>query len=284
TLQMAFDSGINFFDTAYCYGFEGESERMIARVLGPHRHEIVIATKCGIHYEQWKQARDGSPATLKRECEESLRRLRTDYVDLLYLHAPDPQIPLAESAGALRELLESGKTRSIGVSNVSAAQLQEFAAVCPLSAYQPHYNMLQREIETGSLPWCVENQVAVICYWPLMKGLLAGKLSRSHVFAEQDGRKKYPMFQGAEWEQNHDFLDALRPIAAESGKSLAQLVINWTINRPGITSALCGAKRPAQIQDNAGGMGWSLTPGQLARIDAALVKRGLAASRGAVTT
>lgn len=284
TLQAAFDSGINFFDTAYCYGFEGESERMIARVLGAHRHEIVIATKGGIHYEHGRQARDASPATLKRQCEESLARLNTDCVDLLYLHAPDPLVPVTESAGALRDLLDAGKTRSVGVSNFTTEQLQQFSEVCPLTAYQPHYNMLQREIETSQLPWCLEHQVSVVCYWPLLKGLLAGKLPRDHVFTDHDGRKKYPMFQGAEWQNNQDFLDVLRPIAAECGRTVAQLVINWTIQQPGITSALCGAKRPGQIQDNAGAMGWSLDRIQMAQIDAALKQRGTAQSRGAVTT
>jgi len=283
TLAAAFDSGINFFDTAYCYGYAGESERMIARALGSHRHEIVLATKGGIHWEQGKQARDGRPATLIRECEDSLQRLGTDHVDLLYLHAPDPNVPLAESAGALRTLLESGKTLSVGVSNVTLAQLREFAAVCPLSAYQPHYNMLQREIELEQLPWCVENRVSIVCYWPLMKGLLAGKLSRDHLFDPRDGRRKYPMFQGAEWDRTHDFLDELRTIAAEVHKSVSQLVLNWTIQQPGITVALCGAKRPAQIIENADGMGWELTPEQLTRIDAAILRRGPAVSRGAVT-
>lgn len=284
TLEAALDAGINFFDTAYAYGYEGESERMIGRALGHRRDEIVIATKGGIHYgPDRKQGRDGTPATLKRECEESLRRLGTDRVELLYLHAPDPNVPLAESAGALKELLDVGKTRSVGLSNASAAQLAEFHVVCPLTAYQPHYNMLQREIEASQLPWCAEHGVSIASYWPLMKGLLAGKLPRDHVFDPRDGRQKYPMFHGEEWRKNQDLLDRLRPIAAEAGKSVAQLVLNWTIHRPGITVALCGAKRPDQIRDNAGGMGWQLTPDQLAKIDAALVERGPSVSRGAVT-
>lgn len=282
TLTAAFDAGINFFDTAYCYGYEGESERMIARALGSHRDEIVIATKGGIHWENGKQGRDGSPATLKRQCEESLRRLETDRVELLYLHAPDPSVPIAESAGALKELLDAGKTCSVGLSNASLEQLAEFATVCRLAACQPHYNMLQREIEASQLPWCLEHGVSVIVYWPLMKGLLAGKLARDHVFDPRDGRRKYPMFQGDEWRKNQDFLDELRPIAADAGKSVAELVINWTINRTGITAALCGAKRSEQIRDNAGGMGWRLTPDQLAQIDQALAERGPAVSRGAV--
>ncbi|MDB5335864.1 MAG: yhdN 3 [Planctomycetaceae bacterium] len=282
TLAAAFDAGINFFDTAYCYGYAGESERMIGRVLGANRKQIVIATKGGIHYVQGKQVRDASPATLLRECEESLNRLQTDYIDLLYLHAPDPQVPVAESAGALRQLLESGKARSIGASNFTLQQLQEFAQVCPLSAYQPHYNMLQREIEWEQLPWCLENHVSVICYWPLMKGLLAGHLPRDHVFEARDGRQKYPMFHGEEWRQTQDFLDVLRPIAAEAGKTVAQLVINWTIQQPGITAALCGAKRPDQILDNAGGMNWTLSTEQMARINTAIAARGPTVSRAAV--
>jgi aryl-alcohol dehydrogenase-like predicted oxidoreductase len=282
TLEAALDAGINFFDTAYCYGYDGESERMIGRTFAARRDEIVIATKGGIHWEDGKQCRDGSPATLKRQCEESLRRLKTDRIDLLYLHAPDPNVPLAESAGALRELLDAGKTRSVGLSNASVEQLAEFAAVCPVAAYQPHYNMLQREIETSQLPWCRERGVSVVVYWPLMKGLLAGKLRRDHVFDPRDGRRKYPMFHGDEWLKNQDFLDKLRPIAAESGKSVAELVLNWTIHQPGITAALCGAKRPDQIRANAGGMGWRLSEAQMARIQQALGERGASVSRGAV--
>ncbi len=282
TLAAAFDAGINFFDTAYCYGFEGESERMLGRALGSRRDEIVIATKGGIHYENGKQGRDGSPKTLKRECDESLRRLGTDRVELLYLHAVDPLVPIAESAGALRELLAAGKTRSVGLSNASAEQLAEFSKVCPLTAYQPHYNLLQREIEASQLPWCRAHGVSVIVYWPLMKGLLAGKMARDHVFDPRDGRGKYPMFQGDEWQKNQDFLDQLRPIAAEAGKSVAELVINWTIQQPGITAALCGAKRAGQIRANAGGMGWRLSEQQMACIEQALVERGPAASRGAI--
>jgi aryl-alcohol dehydrogenase-like predicted oxidoreductase len=282
TLAAALDAGINFLDTAYCYGFEGESERMIGRAFAGRRDEIVIATKGGIHWENGKQGRDGSPATLKRQCDESLRRLRTDRVELFYLHAPDPNVPLADSAGALRELLDAGKTRSVGLSNASIEQLAEFAAVCPLTAYQPHYNMLQREIEASQLPWCRDHGVSVIVYWPLMKGLLAGQLSRDHVFDLRDGRRKYPMFQGDEWRKTQDFLDKLRPIAAAVGKSVAELVLNWTIHQPGITAALCGAKRPEQIRANAGGMGWRLTADQLSQIQQALDERGVAVSRGAV--
>ncbi|MBC8872069.1 MAG: aldo/keto reductase [Planctomycetes bacterium] len=275
TLEAAVANGVNFLDTAYCYGANGESERLIARALGHRRDEIVIATKGGIHWDaEGKQVLDGRPDTLRRECEESLKRLQTDRVELLYLHGPDPATPVAESAGALKELMEEGKTRCIGVSNLQIEQLEEFHAVCPIAAFQPPYNMLQRQIEKDTLPWCREHGVSVMVYWPLLKGLLAGKLPRDHVFQPRDGRAKYPMFQGDEWHKNQDFVDRLREIAQEVGKTISQVVVNWTVHQPGITAALCGAKRAHQIEETAGAMGWRLDVGQLAKIDMALEERG----------
>jgi len=283
TLEAAVDLGVNFFDTAYCYGKSGESERLIARALGHRRDEVVIATKGGIHWDaNGKQALDGRPDTLRRQCEESLKRLGMDRVELLYLHGPDPTVPIADSAGALRELMEAGKARYIGVSNLSLKQLQGFHDVCPITAFQPPYNMLQRQIEKDTLPWCREHNVSVIVYWPLMKGLLAGKMPRDFVFHPNDGRAKYPMFQGDEWQNNQDFVDRLREISREIGKTLSQVVVNWTIHQPGITAALCGAKRAYQIEETAGAMGWKLTADQLARIDAALDERGVAITKSPV--
>ncbi|MBM81750.1 MAG: aldo/keto reductase [Planctomycetaceae bacterium] len=282
TLQASFDTGINFYDTAYCYGYEGESERMISEVLGSHREDIVLATKCGIHWKNKVQQRDARPETIKQECEESLRRLGTDRIDLYYLHAPDPSTPIADSAGAIGELIQQGKVLTAGASNFDVAQLNAFHSACPLTAYQPHYNMLQREIEDAQLPWCIENDVSVCVYWPLMKGLLAGQLARGHQFEDKDGRKKYPMFQGEEFQKNQDFIDVLRGIADDVDRPVAQVVINWTMQRNGITAALCGAKRPEQIVENAESMQWTLTESQVAIIDQAIQDRGPIVSRGAV--
>jgi len=275
TIRACFDLGINHLDTAHNYGRDGESEKLIRRALGDRRDEMVIATKCGLQWDaHGKMVHDASPAMLRRQCEESLKRLGTDRVELLYLHAPDENVPLAESAGALRQLLDEGKTRSVGVSNFKLAQFDQFAAECPIAAYQPPYNMLQRQIEADTLPWCRQRGVAVLVYWPLLKGLLAGKLARDHVFAETDSRRKYRMFHGDQWQKNHDLLDRLREIAASAGHTVAELVINWTIRQPGVTAALCGAKRPEQIRETAGGAGWRLTDEQLAQIDQALADRG----------
>jgi len=280
TICACFDLGINFLDTAYCYGQNGESERLIARAIVGRRDEFVIATKGGIHWGLGRKAiYDARPETLRRECDESLRRLGTDRVELYYLHAPDPNTPLTESAGAMHDLRAEGKVRAVGLSNSDLAGIVEFHAVCPLAAFQPPYNMLQRDIETEIMPWCREHNVSLMIYWPLLKGLLSGKLPRDHVFGPDDGRSRYPMFQGDEWQKNQDFLDELRLIAADMGRSVAQVAINWVIHRPGITAALCGAKRPDQIRDNAGAAGWRLTPEQLRRIDAALARRGKAITR-----
>jgi aryl-alcohol dehydrogenase-like predicted oxidoreductase len=280
TIRACFELGINHLDTAYMYGRDGESERLIARALGPRRAEMVIATKCGLHWSPaCNQTHDARPATLRRECEESLRRLETDRVDLLYLHAPDRDVPVAESAGELRRLLNEGKTRAVGASNLSVAQLEQFAAECPVSAFQPPYNMLMRQIEADTLPWCRRHNVAVLIYWPLMKGMLAGKIARDQLFGLDDSRHKYPMFQGDERRKNHDLVDRLRTIAEAAGRSVAELVLNWTIHQPGVTSAVCGAKRPGQIRESAGGSGWQLTVEEVTRIDAALAERGLPDAR-----
>jgi aryl-alcohol dehydrogenase-like predicted oxidoreductase len=275
TLHAAVESGINFFDTAYCYGAKGESERLISQALGDRRDSIVIATKGGIHWDSdGERVQDARPATLIRQCDESLQRLGTDYLDLLYLHAPDPDVPVTDSAAALKSLVDAGKARSIGVSNMKIDQLAQFHGVCPITAVQPPYNMLQRGIEAQILPWCIANDVSCVVYWPLMKGLLAGKLARDHVFADGDGRAKYPMFRGEEWEKNQDFVDDLRSIADGVRAIVAQLVVAWTAQQPGITSVLCGAKRAYQIEETAGALDLTLDGPTMEKIDQALERRG----------
>ena len=283
TLQAAVESGINFFDTAYAYGAAGESERLIAQALKPRREDVVIATKCGLAWDgDGKRVLDGRPETLHRQLEESLIRLDVDHVELLYLHAPDPHTPVSESAGALHEAKVAGQTRLVGVSNFSVEQLDEFHQVCPISVVQPPYNMLHRDIEQDILPWCEKRGVSLAVYWPLMKGLLAGKLARDHVFQVGDGRAKYPMFQGAEWQRNQDFVDELRGIAQEHGATVAQLAVRWIIEQPAITAALCGAKRESQITEVSGAMHIDYTEDLQTKIRAAMQRRGTAVTKAAV--
>ena len=283
TLEAAVDAGINFLDTAYAYGLNGESELLIAKALGHRRSELVIASKAGLSLtEEGGRVIDGRPATLRHQCETSLARLQTDHLDLLYLHAPDPSVSISESAGALRELMQAGKARAIGASNCSLQQLIEFSAECPLTAFQPPYNLLMREIEQQTLPWCLENDIGVAIYWPLMKGLLAGELARDDKIAEGDSRLKYPMFHGEEWEKNHDLIDGLRQLDDRSGHTVRQIAVNWTLMQPGVTVALCGAKRAYQIKETAAAMNWQLTDDMLAEIDTLLRQRGTPVTRSAV--
>ena len=289
TVRAAIDAGIRHLDTAYCYGEHGESERAIAEAIRGRRDDVFLAGKCGIHWEPdntksppRRQCVDGRPDRIRAEVEESLERLGTDTLDLLYLHAPDPTIPIEDSAGELARLLAAGKARAIGVSNVSLAQLAAFAAACPLAACQMHFNMLQREIEREILPWCRSHGVAMVVYWPLMKGLLAGGMRRDTVFPATDSRHKYPMFNGDEFQRNIDFVDALRPIAARLGCSLPDLVLAWTAEQPGITSVLFGATSPEQVAINAGAIACSLDDAARTAIKAAIEARGPVANRRVV--
>jgi aryl-alcohol dehydrogenase-like predicted oxidoreductase len=285
TVRAAFDAGITHLDTAYCYGQAGESERAIREALAAisltARDEVVIASKCGIHWEAdatctppRKQVVDGRPERLHAEVDESLDRLGTDHVDLLYLHCPDPTVPIEESAGELRRFMEAGKARAIGLSNATLDVVKRFAAECPLSACQFHFNMLQREIERETLPWCIAHDVAMVVYWPLMRGLLAGKMHRGQVFPTTDSRHKYPVFVGDEFAKNLDFVDALRPIAARLGASVGDVVLAWTAEQPGITSVLFGATSPEQVAENVRALSCDLDDEARRAISDAIAARG----------
>jgi aryl-alcohol dehydrogenase-like predicted oxidoreductase len=191
-------------------------------------------------------------------------------------------VPLAESAGELARLLAAGTAKAIGVSNVSLAQLEVFAAACPLAACQMHFNMLQREIEREILPWCRSREVALIVYWPLMKGLLAGTMRRGQVFPTSDSRHKYPMFNGAEFDKNLEFVDRLRPVAARLECSLPDLVLAWTAEQPGITSVLFGATSPEQVQINSQALAVDLDDEARRDIAAAIQARGPVLGRRAL--
>ena len=297
TVRAAVDAGVTHLDTAYCYGERGESERAIGEAIHAGRggagsrlrDAVVLAGKCGIHWEPdaalsppRRQVVDGRPERIRAEVEESLVRLGTDRFDLLYLHAPDPAVPIEESAGELRRLMDAGKARAIGLSNASVANLERFATVCPLSACQMQFNMLQPEIEAEVLPWCIRRGVALVAYWPLMKGLLAGKMRRGQEFPADDSRRKYPIFSGDEFARNLDFVDALRPVAARLGCTLTALVLAWTAEQPGITSVLFGATSPEQVAENAAALRCDLDDAARESIRVAIAARGRVAGRKAV--
>lgn len=273
TLQAAADNGINFFDTAYGYGASGESDRLIARAFAGRGNDIVIASKAGMHWlSETERVFDASPARIISQCEESLGRLNVDCIDLFYLHAPDPDTPIADSASAFARLLEQGKVRSVGVSNCSIEQMESFLSVCPITAVQLPMNMLQQDIQEEVVPWCQRRSISVINYWPLMKGLLAGAIRRGHEFDPNDKRLTYEVFQGSAFERAQQLLDLLDVIAAEKGSTVSQVVVNWTVHQPGITSTLCGAKRAWQIEETAGAMRAGLTRSDLDAIDTCIAR------------
>jgi aryl-alcohol dehydrogenase-like predicted oxidoreductase len=284
TISSYIEAGGNFFDTAYIYGHEGESEKLLSEFFsGPDRDDFVIATKCGLHWNDQKvMTKDASAERIISECEESLKRLKVDTIDLYYLHAPDPSIEIEVSAEAIRSLLDSGKIKSAGISNASIEEMERFGAICPLSACQLPYNLIMREIESAIVPYCVERSISICVYWPLMKGLFAGKLKQDHQFDPKDGRAKYPMFQGEEYQKNIALVEELSEIAHSLNKTVSQLILNWTVQQPGITSALVGAKRSWQIEENTQAMGWSLSDEDIARIDVALENRGTPVTKSAV--
>lgn len=254
-IHAALDAGVNHLDTAHAYGCDGESERLIARAIRGRRERVMLATKVGVYWDEHGALKlTGKPELLRRHFEESLRRLETDAVELLYFHAPAEDAPLAESAGFFRKMLDAGMTRAVGVSNLSVAQMETFAAECSFVASQVRYNWLQREIESDVLPWCRAHAVGVVAYEPLALGLLTGKFTRDHVFPPDDWRRRSPLFTGEAWERNLAEVDRLRLVAARFGCSVAQLAVAWAISRPGVTAALCGAKRPGQIRETAEAM------------------------------
>ncbi len=277
TIHAALDAGINFFDTAYSYGYDGQADLLLAQVLRKRGAEMIVASKVGTHYDaQQRQVVDGRPATLLEHARRGCERLGVEQLDVIYLHAVDPQVPLAESAGAIAEILKQGLARYAGVSNVDPQQLTAFTAVCPVIIVQPPFNMLQIEKVQAIIPQCVDQQIAIAAYWVLMKGVLAGRMTREYRLDPADRRLNYPVYQGAAWQRTHDLLDRLRPLAAGLNCTLAQLVIAWTLAQPGLTVALCGAKRPEQIQESAGAMQVELSPNVLEQIDGWLVELNIA--------
>ena len=255
TVRAALDCGINFFDTAFSYGYDGRSDEILRIALANRRNEAVIAHKVGSHWDdQKRRVVDGSPSRLLAQAKECVRRIGSDYVDVMYLHTPDPKVPIEDSAGAIAEICKSGLARYAAVSNVNSDQAARFVQVCPVIAIQPYFNMFQQECVEELIPFASRNQVSLVCYWILMKGLLSGHLQRDHEFDPKDRRLTYPIFQGEAWHRAQNLLDKLRALSADLNCTVTQIVTAWSLTRPGVTVALLGAKRPEQILEAAGSL------------------------------
>ena len=262
-LEAALDAGVTFLDTAEAYGNGGDSERFIGEVLDGRRDEVVLATKFG-----WgSETGDGSPASVGKAIDGSLERLRTDHVDLYYLHKPDPSTPVADTLATLDELVRAGKARAIGCSNFSAAQLAEADRIAHelgtarFTVLQNHYNLLRRDDDADVLPLSRELGVAYIPYFPLASGLLTGKYRRG------EPAPAGTRLEGREIEdERYDRIEALTAFAEARGRSLHELAIAALASTPGVGSIIAGATKPEQVRANAAAASWRLTSDDLSAL------------------
>jgi aryl-alcohol dehydrogenase-like predicted oxidoreductase len=271
TIRSAIEHGVTLIDTAPVYGF-GVSEEIVGKALaeGGLRGQVQIATKVGLSWKNGQPFRDSRPAAIRREIEASLRRLRTDVIDLYQVHWPDLETPIGETAAALDDLRREGKIRAIGVSNHSPVQMDAFRAAARLDAIQPPYNLFEREIEADVLPYAETAGLAVLCYGALCRGLLAGRLSAGTAFPGDDLRNRDPKFLPPRFAQYLAAAEALKGLARERfGKSLAALAVRWILDQ-GQTIALWGARRPDQLDPIAEVAGWRIDAESRAEIDAIL--------------
>jgi aryl-alcohol dehydrogenase-like predicted oxidoreductase len=267
TIRTAFEHGINLVDTAPVYGF-GRSEEIVGKAIteGRLRSEVLIATKVGLQWEGGKVSRNASRARIMREVEESLRRLRTDYIDIYQVHWPDPLIPIEETADAMHMLFAQGKIRAIGVSNFSVLQMERFRRIAPLQVLQPPYNLFERGIETDLLPYCRKNNIAMLGYGALCRGLLSGRMRADTVFEGDDLRRNDPKFVEPRFAQYLAAVSRLDLLAQRFGKRVIHLAVRWMLDQ-GITTALWGARHPNQLQPVDEVVGWSLDPYAEAEIE-----------------
>ncbi|MGM8062649.1 aldo/keto reductase [Vogesella indigofera] len=284
-LLAALDAGITLFDTAALYGF-GANEELVGRVLAPHRSRITLASKCGMtgvpSENGFKRVIDGRPETLKRTCEESLRRLRTEVIDLYYLHRWDKQVPIEDSVGALAELVREGKIRSIGLSEVSAATLRRAHAVHPIAALQTEYSLWTRNAEIAVLDACKQLGVAFVAFSPLGRGFLADGLPDMATLAALDGkdiRRAMPRFTPDNYAANLDFLAEYRQIAADAGCTPAQLALAWLFTRGEHVIPIPGTTSIAHLREDVAASRVQLRVETLQQLEALLAWLPIAGAR-----
>lgn len=267
TIRAAFEHGINIVDTAPAYGF-GRSEEIVGKAIaeGRLRADVLIATKAGLQWDGGKVSRNASRGRILREVEDSLRRLRTDYIDVYQVHWPDPLVTIEETAEAMLTLLEQGKIRAIGVSNFSVLQMERFRRVAPLHVLQPPYNLFERDIETDLLPYCRKNRIATLGYGALCRGLLSGRMQANTVFDGDDLRRTDPKFLEPRFGQYLAAVQKLDRLAQRYSKRVIHLAVRWMLDQ-GITTALWGARHPHQLNPVDGVTGWSLDAAARAEID-----------------
>ncbi len=261
-VRAAFDSGITTFDTAEAYG-KGHSEKILASATTDIRPKIIYATKVFANHLNYDQVLEA--------CHRSLKNLQTDYIDLYQIHWPSgsfgfKEVPIGETMGALNDLKDQGKIRSIGVSNFSRLQLQEAVEYGQIDSLQPPYSLFWRHVEKDAMSFCVENNITILAYSPMAQGLLTGKFGPDHMFKKGDIRAKNKLFQPNTYARAQEALSKLRPLAEQRGVTLGQLALSWVTSHPG-TCAIAGARNADQAGENAMAGNIYLSDDELAQID-----------------
>jgi aryl-alcohol dehydrogenase-like predicted oxidoreductase len=275
TIHRAVDLGVNWVDTAAIYGL-GHSEEVVGRALKSMTNKPIVATKCSRRWDETGTPYANlDPSSLRKECDESLGRLGVERIDLYQIHWPQPDPAIEEAWATLADLVKVGKLRYIGVCNFNIAQLKRIQPIHPVASLQPPYSMLVRGVEAETLAYCASNNIGVVAYSPMQKGLLTGKVTREWVqsLAPDDHRHRDEMFQEPQLSANLALVGGLKTIARRNGKTAAQLAIAWVLRRPEVTSAIVGARRPSQIEETVAAGDWTLTPEDIASIEALLIER-----------
>ena len=269
TIHAAIDRGITLIDTAPVYGF-GRSEEIVGKALAGDglRNRVVIATKAGLQWRDGRPFRNASARRIFAEVEQSLKRLRTDRIDLYQVHWPDPLTPIEECAEAMLALYRQGKIRAIGVSNFSRQQMHQFRQLAPIHTVQPPYNLFEREAEDEVLPYCLWHNIATLVYGSICRGLLSGRMTPDTRFSGDDQRKTDPKFQQPRFGQYLRAVAWLDRFARDNfGKRVMHLALRWVLEQPGVSVALMGARHPAQLDPIDKAMGWTLSHDAMRQID-----------------
>ena len=271
----AMEEGINWIDTAPIYGC-GHSEELVGKALKQTSQNPLIATKCGLLWNEKREKVSCLKAkSIRQECEASLKRLGIDIIDLYQMHWPEPEEDIEQAWEEMARLVEDGKVRYIGVSNFNTGQLERVRKIAPVASLQPPYSMLHREAEDELLRFCRKNNIGVVVYSPMQRGLLTGKFSQERLVSLplDDHRRRMPDFQEPQFSATLQLVDRLRPIAKRNGRTLSQLAISWVLRRSEVTAAIVGARRPEQIAETAKAGDWKLVPEDIYKIEKLLKER-----------
>jgi aryl-alcohol dehydrogenase-like predicted oxidoreductase len=274
-ILAALEKEINWIDTAPVYGC-GHSEELVGKALKQTRRKPFIATKCGL---LWNSKREKvsclKSKSIREECHASLKRIGVEVIDLYQMHWPEPEEDVEQAWEEMARLAEEGKVRYIGVSNFNIEQIKRIQKIAPVASLQPPYSMLHREVEDELLGYCAENNIGIVVYSPMQRGLLTGKFSQERLagLPADDHRRRMPEFQEPQFSATLQFVDKLRPIAERNGGTLAQLAISWVLRRSEVTAAIVGARRPEQIVETAAASNWTLSQEDIEEIEQLLTER-----------